>query len=106
MSPNKKSFILGLKSMIVTLCVFLFFTAMFIAMNESRRSIDGKTVFVSSNKNSVNVVFGNDIWVIEPDTATIEKLINWFFHHPSAVPPPFQFIDPANALVSDFLPEV
>lgn len=98
------SFKLFLKSMSITVCFFLFFGAMFIAMNETRRSMDGNAYSVFSSSNGVIVTKGEQMWTIKKDVDAPYKIVDFLKNHTGVLPLPIQLFTESTKVTKDLEP--
>ncbi len=90
---SHESVILFFKSMTVTICLFLFFGAMFVAMNETQKSIDGRSVSVALSSDSMEISVGEDIWVIEKNETLLSQVDAFLDHHAGILPLPVLLVE-------------
>ena len=86
---DNENFKLIIKISCITISILLFFGAMFVAMNETKKTIDGRAVSVIKSQNGFSIAIGNRMYQIEKDDDKInsckEYIKNNHYLHPLSV---------------------
>ena len=98
----KYKIFLVVKSMIITVFMLGFISALFIVFNEGKKRIDGEGVFVYLTKNALYLKKGAKEIRIEPNKKKIERAINFSYEHPFILPFPFNFFIFSDCLLKNF----
>lgn len=64
---NRKELLIAIRAMAVTIAVFVFFGALFVAMNNTERSITGEAFELSANSDGIIVDVYGDYYLVSMD---------------------------------------
>lgn len=96
---NHKKIKLLFKVSMISLSIVLFISCMFIAMNETKRTIDGEALTVYKIEDGFQIAVGDKVYEFQKDPKKIDSLKSFIKNHESILPYPLQIIKSSNRVL-------